>query len=57
MLTAVLTFLGSVISALPKILQFVSDWRKQKAAERDKTTKDTRNEEALQRALDRDRSP
>jgi hypothetical protein len=52
MVTAILSFLGSVVSALPKLLEFYSKWRKEQAATKDKLAKDTRNEEAIKRALD-----
>lgn len=50
MLAAILGFLGSVISALPKLLETIRDWKKAETVAADQTAKDNRNESAIREA-------
>ena len=51
MVTAILAFLGSVISALPKLLEIVGTWKRDKAIAEDQATKDNRNAAAIREAI------
>jgi hypothetical protein len=50
MVTAILSFLGSVISALPKLLEMAGSWRRDKAIAEDQANKDNRNAAAIREA-------
>lgn len=49
-ITALLSFLGSLFGALPKILETVREWQAAKAAAKDKAEKDERNRKAIEDA-------
>lgn len=51
MLAAILSFLGSLASALPKALEMIRDWRVKAAADADKQAKDERNRKAIDDAV------
>lgn len=51
MLAAILGFLGSVVSALPKLLEILTGWKKDQAIAAEQTAKDDRNEQAIRDAL------
>lgn len=50
MVTAILTFLGSVISALPKLLEMAGAWKRDKTIAEDQAAKDNRNAAAIREA-------
>lgn len=50
MWAALLSFLGSLFTALPKTLEIIRDWQREKAILQSKQAKDQRNEAAIQRA-------
>jgi len=50
MLAAILGFLGSVVSALPKLLEILTGWKKDQAIAAEQTAKDQRNEQAIREA-------
>lgn len=50
MLAAILNFLGSVVSALPKLLEILTSWKKDQAIAAEQTAKDNRNEQAIRDA-------
>ena len=51
MLAAILGFLGSVVSALPKLLEILTGWKKDQAIAAEQTAKDQRNEQAIRDAI------
>lgn len=57
MVTAILTFLGSVISALPKLLEMAVTWKREKAIAEDQAAKDNRNAAAIREATKPNSSP
>lgn len=56
MLAAILGFLGSVISALPKLIETIRDWKKAEEVAANKTAKDNRNESAISEANSNNRN-
>lgn len=50
MLAAILGFLGSVVSALPKLLDILTKWKKDQAIADEQATKDARNAAAIREA-------
>ena len=52
MLAAILGFLGSVVSALPKLLEIVTGWKKDQAIADEQAAKDARNAAAIREASD-----
>ena len=51
MVSAMLSFLGSIISALPKLLEMAATWRRKKAVAEDQAAKDNRNAAAIREAI------
>ena len=54
MWASLLSFLGALASAAPKVLEMLRDWRVRDAAAKDQAAKDERNRKAVDEAL---RSP
>lgn len=50
MWTALLSILGSLAGALPKLLEEVKGWRIERGADADKAAKDARNKQAIEDA-------
>lgn len=50
MLSAILGFLGSVVSALPKLIEAVRNWKKDQAIADEQAAKDNRNAAAIRDA-------
>jgi hypothetical protein len=50
MWTALLSILGSLAGALPKLLDEVKGWRVERGADADKAAKDARNRKAIEDA-------
>lgn len=50
MLSAILGFLGSVVSALPKLLDVLTKWKKDQLIAEEQTAKDERNAAAIREA-------
>ena len=50
LVTAILSFLGSLLNNAPKLLEMFGQWGRDKAAAAEKTSKDTRNEQAIRDA-------
>jgi hypothetical protein len=57
MWAALFSFLGSLVSALPKILEAIRDWRIEKQAIETKAKKDERNARAISDAIAANSSP
>lgn len=51
MVAAILSFLGSLISALPKLLEMAGTWRREKAIAAAQAVKDDRNAAAIREAI------
>lgn len=51
MVSAILGFLGSVISALPKLLEMAVSWKRDKAIAEDLAAKNNRNAAAIREAI------
>ena len=57
MWTALLSFFGSLVSALPKLLEAYKDWRVAKQTAEQKAQKDERNAKAISDAIAANSSP
>ena len=53
MVASILSFLGSLISALPKLLEMAGTWRREKAIAAAQADKDNRNSAAIREAIKR----
>jgi len=51
MVAAILSFLGSLISALPKLLEMAGTWRREKSIAAAQAVKDNRNAAAIREVI------